>query len=44
MSNAKINKIAKIAKQFALDIYPNQIEVISSEKMHQWAYASRVAL
>jgi len=34
-------EIAKIAKQFGLDTYPNQIEVISSEQMHKWAYASR---
>ncbi len=33
-------EIAKIAEQFGLDTYPNQIEVISSEQMHRWAYAS----
>jgi len=32
-------EIAKIAKQFGLDTYPNQIEVISSEQMMD-AYAS----
>ncbi len=35
------NEIAKIAEQFGLDTYPNQIEVISSEQMRKWAYASR---
>ena len=38
------HEIAKIAQQFGLDTYPNQIEVISSEQMHQWAYASQAAL
>ncbi len=39
--DAELVNTAKIAEQFGLDTYPNQIEVISSEQMRKWAYASR---